>query len=170
MSATVRPWDTLLRAIESATGPTGGLGHQEFIDLLWEHLAATGVSWVGIYYADPGAPEESRLVLGARRDSPACSPIGLHGVCGRCWRQGEAIVIEDVADLGEEYIACDPRDRSEVVVPLGSKPPWGVLDLDSHQVGCFGPEDARQLARAVGAARLAPPPGLGEGSEATFPA
>jgi putative methionine-R-sulfoxide reductase with GAF domain len=58
------------------------------------------------------------------------------------------MVVRDVADLGAGYIACDPRDRSEVVVPCLDGPgrAWGVLDLDSHQLGSFGPADAEALS------------------------
>ena len=36
------------------------------------------VSWVGFYFLGEG-----EMTLGPRRDKPACSPIGLHGACGR---------------------------------------------------------------------------------------
>jgi putative methionine-R-sulfoxide reductase with GAF domain len=53
-------------------------------------------------------------------------------------------VVRDVRDLGEGYIACDPRDQSELVVPCidAHGHPWGVLDVDSHDIGSFGPGDA----------------------------
>lgn len=105
---------------------------------------------------DPAAPPESRLVLGSCRDRPACSPIGLHGVCGRGVTTRRTVIVEDVRTLGGAYVACDPRDLSEIVIPLGDPEPWGVLDLDSHEVGAFGEEDARGLALLIEAARLRP--------------
>lgn len=126
------------------------------MDLLWEGLRGTGVSWLGIYLVDPAAPSESRLVLGACRDRPACSPIGLHGVCGRGVTTRQTVIVEDVRTLGSSYVACDPRDLSEIVLPLGSPEPWGVLDLDSHEMRAFGTEDARGLASLIEAARLRP--------------
>ena len=65
------------------------------------------------------------------------------------------LVVRDVTDLGEAYIACDPRDRSEVVVPIrAGNRVIGVLDLDSHQIGAFDEEDAR-LASELPEARRA---------------
>ncbi len=122
------------------------------VDALWEALAGTGVSWAGFYVHEGG----EELVLGPMRDKPACSPIGLHGVCGQVFRRREPLVVRDVAELGESYIACDPRDRSEVVVPLLEPDGtcWGVLDLDSHEVGSFSDEDVAGLLMVLRAARL----------------
>ncbi|MFO0828509.1 MAG: hypothetical protein U0572_10225 [Phycisphaerales bacterium] len=89
------------------------------VDSLWEHLSPAGVSWVGFYlpvYDDGGTVTE--LVLGPSRNTPACSPIGLHGVCGRGFLSGQIQLVRDVAELGSAYVACDPRDRAEVVVPV----------------------------------------------------
>src|SRR5438105_13594580 len=87
------------------------------------------------------------MIVGPRRDKPACSPIGLHGVCGGAWRERRAMVVRDVAELGTNYVACDPRDRSECVVPLIEEDGtcWGVLDLDSFEVGAFSDEDVSGL-------------------------
>lgn len=160
MTPVSRPWAAVVASIEAARGlDPSGLSHRAFVDLLWEHLAATGVSWLGIYLAAPlpavGAPVE--LLLGARRDRPACSPIGLHGVCGRCLLEDRGMVVRDVLELGDAYVACDPRDRSEAVVPLrGEEGVWGVLDLDSHEAGAFSDADLEGLDRAVAAAGLSP--------------
>ena len=118
------------------------------VDALWEHLSPRGVSWIGFYLKVDGREE---MVLGPRRDKPACSPIGLHGVCGRSFLAGRPIVVRDVAMLGGGYIACDPRDRSEAVIPLfehdGSC--WGVLDADSYDAGAFDEIDVEGLTGFV---------------------
>jgi putative methionine-R-sulfoxide reductase with GAF domain len=88
------------------------------VDALWEAFHDHGVSWVGFYLDQPDASDERRLVLGPCRDKPACSPIGLHGVCGQALTSRQTRIVEDVATLGPNYIACDPRDRSEIVIPL----------------------------------------------------
>ncbi len=125
---------------------------QAVVDALWEALHETGVSWVG-FYLHEGADE---LVCGPRRDKPACSPIGLHGACGQCFRSRKPLVVRDVADLGPNYVACDPRDKAEVVVPClnADGTCWGVLDLDSHSVGSFSDEDTAGLVRVLRAAGL----------------
>ncbi len=122
------------------------------VDALWDALQDTGVSWVGFYVHEGG----DELVLAARRDKPACSPIGMHGVCGQVFQSRQPSVVRDVQDLGNNYIACDPRDRSEVVVPLFEPDGacWGVLDLDSHDVGSFSPDDVVGLTAVLRAAGL----------------
>lgn len=127
-----------------------------FVAALWPTLSAAGASWAGFYVDRPGAPDAQRLVLGAREPKPACSPIGLHGACGRCLLSRSILVVRDVASLGAGYVACDPRDRSELVLPClradGSA--WGVFDLDSFDVGCFSEADGRVLWTALVAAGL----------------
>jgi putative methionine-R-sulfoxide reductase with GAF domain len=152
-----RDWERIRHGIVQAAAAAGGsLPLREFVDCLWRELSGSGVSWLGIYLADPAAPEQ--LLLGACRDRPACSPIGLHGVCGQSFRSRRTVIVEDVETLGEAYIACDPSDRSELVVPLiDPQGCWGVLDLDSRDVGSFLQADAEGLARAVAAASLRRP-------------
>ncbi len=126
------------------------------VAILWSALAQTGVSWLGFYIDVPHESDDQRLVLGPHRDRPACSPIALHGVCGQALLSRTARVVRDVAELGESYIACDPRDRSEVVVPLidSNGACWAVLDLDSHDVGAFDERDAAGLTLVLKAAGL----------------
>ncbi len=121
---------------------------QVAVDAMWETLGQRGVSWIGFYTK---ALDRDEMLLHARRDKPACSPIGLHGMCGRCWKERKPIIVRDVATLGPNYIACDPKDKSELVIPLfepdGSC--WGVLDADSYDVDSFHDDDVTGLTRAV---------------------
>ncbi len=128
---------------------------QHVVDSLWDALHTTGVSWVGFYLFEGG----DELILGPSRDKPACSPIALHGACGQSFKSGEPLVVRDVREFGADYIACDPRDRSEVIVPVfdDSGACWGVLDLDSYDVGSFDQRDVEGLRRVLQAAGLSPP-------------
>ena len=89
------------------------------------------------------------MLLAVREPKPACSPIGLEGMCGRSCLTRRSLVVGDVLDLppGVGYVACDPRDRSEVVVPClePGGACWGVLDLDSLEPQAFSAEDAAAL-------------------------
>jgi putative methionine-R-sulfoxide reductase with GAF domain len=155
---------------------------QPLCDAFWEALAPRGVSWIGFYVAEaadgtiadsiaaegavdrsrssmeaPRASGEPHLVLVARRDKPACSPIGLHGVCGQAFREELVRLVDDVALLGNAYVACDPRDRSEIVIPIYRNGVlWGVLDADSHEVACFGESDIDGLSGVLRVAGLLP--------------
>ena len=154
-----RPFDRLVREAEELPAAPFEQRLRRLADLVWEALAPTGVSWAGFYLP---APDEASLVLGPSRDKPACSPIGLHGVCGRAFRERRSVIVRDVAALGRGYVACDPRDRSEVVAPLldAAGACTGVLDLDSFDVGAFDASDAAGLEvmlRSAGLLETAPP-------------
>ncbi|MBX3385434.1 MAG: GAF domain-containing protein [Phycisphaeraceae bacterium] len=150
-----RDYRTLVDSIAVLVGPDDGreARMKALVDAAWDLMSDRGVSWIGFYGKDG---ERDQLMLLERRDKPACSPIGLHGACGRSWRSRKALIVSDVARLGEGYIACDPRDRSEIVIPMfdagGSC--WGVLDVDSHQTGAFNSADAEGLWSACFAAGL----------------
>jgi len=109
------------------------------------------LSWIGFYLDQPDQAEETRLILGPRRDKPACSPIGLHGACGKALLTRTPLIVADVRELGAGYIACDPLDQSELVLPCidsdGSV--WGVLDADSYQIGHFDLDYQHNLANAL---------------------
>lgn len=124
---------------------------QHLVDVVWEATARLGVSWVGFYTR---AGDE--LLLGPRRDKPACSPIGLHGACGKALLERRPLIVTDVRNLGESYVACDPRDQAEVVLPLFGADEHcdAVLDLDSFEVGAFGQRDVDGLHAALVAAGL----------------
>lgn len=120
---------------------------QIIVDALWEEFGEhRPVSWVGFYLLGDGA-----MTLGPRRDKPACSPIGLHGACGSAALSGKTVVVRDVSELGANYIACDPRDLSEIVVPVRARDGrvTGVLDIDSYSVGAFGETDRIALEQLV---------------------
>lgn len=131
---------------------------QLVVDVVWDGLHDKGVSWVGFYIDHPGLPDDQRLILGPRRDKPACSPIGLHGVCGQTLLKKQVMIVRDPADLGANYIACDPRDRAEVAIPLLDDQGgcWGVFDVDSWEVGAFDQRDADGFASLLRAAGLHP--------------
>ena len=122
---------------------------QLIADEIWREFGEhRPVSWVGFYLLGSG-----EMTLGPRRDKPACSPIGLHGACGQAALAGRTVIVRDVRELGANYIACDPRDLAEIVVPLraGNGRVTGVLDLDSYAVGAFGEADRIALEQLVAA-------------------
>lgn len=131
------------------------------IDLLWQafglHSRPThALSWIGFYDKVQDADE---MVLVCREPKPACSPIGLHGMCGEGWKQRRCIIIPNVRTLGENYIACDPKDQSELVVPLLTDRGecTAVLDADSYDLCAFDHADAIGMTKVLLALGLTTP-------------
>jgi putative methionine-R-sulfoxide reductase with GAF domain len=126
--------------------------------------AGRGVSWCGFYRREASDEAGQEMTLICREPKPACSPIGLQGMCGRGWKDEAAYVVRDVRVLGPNYIACDPRDQSELVIPVwdarASGPEasrcWGVFDVDSYDIGSFDEGDARGAIAMMEVAGLCP--------------
>ncbi|MFO0832178.1 MAG: GNAT family N-acetyltransferase [Phycisphaerales bacterium] len=119
-----------------------------------ELSAGRAVSWCGFYDIAPGAPPDAMLLV-CREPKPACSPIGLHGMCGRGWKEQRGFVVRDVKVLGQSYVACDPRDQSELVLPVFSGAACtGVFDVDSYHAGAFTLGDLQGTRRVLDAAGL----------------
>jgi len=129
------------------------------IDILWGAMGSTGYSWIGFYEL---APDQKEMVLLCREPKPACSPIGLHGMCGKSLKERRPIIVGNVESLGSNYIACDPKDKSELVIPLidangGCR---AVIDLDSYDVESFDASDVNGVTSLLIALGLTPPSAL----------
>ena len=104
-------------------------------------------NWVGFYMLDQTASSDSPvLVLGPFEG--AMTPhteIPLHeGICGAAASTGKTVVVDDVSK-DSRYLACSLETKSEIVVPIFvDGKVAGELDIDSHFLAAFGPED-RQL-------------------------
>lgn len=142
-----RDYRPIALALQNVSGNRHRRMH-ELCDVMWRFCKDHGVSWVGFYEKDP---DQDQMILGPSRDSPACSPIKLHGACGMSYTKKRPIIVNDVHNLGPNYIACDPRDKSEIIIPLfnddGSC--YGVLDIDSHDRNAFGNHDLIELRRLL---------------------
>ncbi|MHC4548229.1 MAG: GAF domain-containing protein [Planctomycetota bacterium] len=113
--------------------------------VLKEHLEHA--SWVGFYLPEP----DGALRVGPYQGPPASvrlPPGG--GVCGAVARSRRSLVVPDVHAF-EGHIACDPRSRSEIVVPvLKGERLSAVLDLDSERPAAFDEIDRRGLEAVAG--------------------
>ncbi len=121
---------------------------REIVEALWDQFAGSPYSWVGFYLF---SPDGTQLILGPHRDKPACSPLPLHGVCGAAAKSGATQIVPDVKALGDKHVECDPRNQSEIAVPVFDKKGkvWGVLDVDSEAKGAFDEMDQRWLERLL---------------------
>ena len=103
-------------------------------------------SWVGIYVV-----EGDELVLsawaGEEETEHTTIKVG-EGICGLAAATGRTELVPDVSER-EEFIACFPTTRSEIVVPIrGSAGVLGEIALDSGGVDAFDDRD-RELLEVV---------------------
>jgi len=111
------------------------------------HERIPAASWTGFYRVV--APRLLRI--GPYQGPVGCLEIPFDsGVCGAAARDRRSLVVEDVHAF-PGHIACDPRARSEVVIPVtdGEGELRAVLDVDSHRPAAFDDDDRRGLERIV---------------------
>jgi GAF domain-containing protein len=102
--------------------------------------------WMGFYVP----AEDGSLVVGPYQGPLACIllPPG-KGVCGQAARTRRSIIVPDVRAF-PGHIACDPRARSEIVVPvLNGKELRAVLDVDCAEPNGFDMLDQVGLEELV---------------------
>lgn len=104
------------------------------------------INWAGFYFL-----QGDELVLGPFQGKPACVriPVG-QGVCGTAVAEARSQLVADVHAF-PGHIACDVASRSEVVIPLRDPAGriFGVLDVDSPEVGRFDADDLAGLERVA---------------------
>jgi GAF domain-containing protein len=109
---------------------------------------AFGHLWTGFYrVVVPG----QLLRVGPYQGSLGCLEIAFgQGVCGTAAADGRSVIVPDVGSF-PGHITCDPRSRSEIVVPVldAEGDVMAVLDIDSEQVDFFDQDDQRGLERMV---------------------
>jgi L-methionine (R)-S-oxide reductase len=110
-----------------------------FVSIVAERLSC--YDWVGFYMLDP--TDENILVLGPYRGAPTEHvriPV-TEGICGAAVAQGETVIVEDVS-ADPRYFSCSIETRSEIVVAIRANGKIvGEIDIDSHTLNAFGPED-----------------------------
>jgi L-methionine (R)-S-oxide reductase len=106
------------------------------------HAKIPGFLWTGWYLMRDGA-----LTIGPYQGPLACLVLPDHeGVCWAGCDRGASIIVADVHAF-PGHVACDPRSRSEIVVPLRdpSGAIVGVLDVDSERPAHFDELDREGL-------------------------
>lgn len=107
---------------------------------------AFGFFWIGFYLV-----KENQLVLNAFQGTIACTRINFNkGVCGHCYTTREIVIVPDVDEF-PGHIACASASKSEIVLPIfnQSGEVFGVLDVDSDELGDFSEVDAEGLKKIV---------------------
>ena len=103
-------------------------------------------SWTGFYLY-----KDDKLVVGPYQGPLACMTLKKNkGVCWRGFNTKKTIIVPDVVKF-HGHIACDPRSKSEIVVPMLNNQGEivGVLDADSREHDAFKSIDADYLEQIV---------------------
>jgi len=106
------------------------------------HEKLTRYNWVGFYMIEKEG-DHNILVLGPFKGTMTPhTRIPLNqGICGAAASTGQTIVVDDVR-ADPRYLACSLETKSEIVVPVFAHAKVvGELDIDSHFLAAFGPED-----------------------------
>ena len=134
-------YETLISEIRNFSGTTDCLALlQNFtVERIADRLPS--YNWVGFYMLDPADPQ--MLVLGPFVGAPTEHtriPV-TEGICGAAVAQEETVIIDDVTS-DPRYLACSLETRSEIVVPIRAHGKIvGEIDIDSHALANFGPDD-----------------------------
>lgn len=108
---------------------------------------AFGHLWTGFYRA----VEATLLRVGPYQGTVGCLEIEFgRGVCGTAAAERRTIIVPDV-NAFSGHITCDPRSRSEIVVPVldTSNALIAVFDIDSSRTEAFDEEDRVGLENLV---------------------
>ncbi len=106
------------------------------------HGKLTKYNWVGFYMLGKD-PDHTTLILGPFKGTMTPhTRIPLNqGICGAAASTGKTVVVDDVNN-DPRYLACSLETKSEIVVPVFRHGKVaGELDIDSHFLAAFGPED-----------------------------
>lgn len=105
--------------------------------------------WTGFYrVVEPGR----LLRVGPYQGTLGCLEIVFgRGVCGSAAAEGRTVVVPDVHAF-PGHITCDPRSRSEIVVPVfgADGALLAVLDIDSAEPAMFDAVDVEGLEQLAG--------------------
>lgn len=99
-------------------------------------------NWVGFYRVT----EKNLLKIGPYQGEHGCLTISFdRGICGAAARKRTTQLADDVSKV-PYHIACSPKTKSEIVVPLiERRKVIGVLDIDSHKFNAFDSVDRKHL-------------------------
>lgn len=107
-----------------------------------------GHLWTGFYrVVEPGR----LLRIGPYQGTLGCMEIEFgRGVCGTAAAEKRTVIVDDV-NAFQGHITCDPRSRSEIVVPVfdHDRNVIAVLDIDSDEPSTFNDEDRKGLERIL---------------------
>ena len=138
-------YDILLAQLKALLeGETNALANLANASALIKEALPNSV-FAGFYLYDG-----QELILGPFQGRVSCVHIQLgKGVCGESAQKKQTLIVEDVTKHAN-YISCDSRAMSEIVVPMVKDGQLlGVLDLDSECVSDYDLLDQEYLEKFV---------------------
>ncbi|SHH19108.1 GAF domain-containing protein [Thermosipho atlanticus] len=112
-------------------------------DLLYNKIPY--YDWVGFYMLN----DENLLELEEFTGEPTEHvkiPVG-KGICGQAVEKMATFIVQDVSKE-TNYLACSPKVKSEIVVPIFlGKEIIGEIDIDSHYIAPFDERDEKFLKK-----------------------
>lgn len=102
--------------------------------------------WVGFYLR-----KNDRLTIGPYQGPLACQELEYpHGVCWNSIIHKKPVIVADVSQF-PDHIACDPRSKSELVVPVKNTSGniVGVFDVDSNRIAAFDETDLEGIEKII---------------------
>jgi GAF domain-containing protein len=139
-------YERIIRQLEGIIGKTEDrISRMATIASVLYHKMNT-YYWVGFYRLIRG-----QLIIGPYQGTLACQVLPKDtGVCWALVNRKETVIVGDVHQFAG-HIACDPRSRSEIVVPCKDKRGkiFAVLDIDSDRLNAFDEADAACLEKIV---------------------
>lgn len=100
--------------------------------------------WVGFYFKNGGKQELKLAEFAGEPTEHTVIPFG-KGICGQVAISNKNFVVPDVS-AQDNYISCGWKVKSEIVIPIFvNNENIGQIDIDSHSVNPFTPEDEELL-------------------------
>ncbi len=100
--------------------------------------------WVGFYFVNGNKKELKLAEFTGKPTEHTLIPFG-KGICGQVAVSNENFIVQDVTEQ-DNYISCGIDVKSEIVVPIfvdGQN--VGQIDIDSHDLSPFTPQDEELL-------------------------
>lgn len=87
--------------------------------------------------------------MGPYQGPVACQVLRGGGVCLHCAQTRSPVIVPNVEQF-PGHIACDPRSRSEIAIPMSDAGRVvAVLDVDSAELAQFEQDDVAPLRRIL---------------------
>lgn len=114
------------------------------------HQKLVKYNWVGFYMIQKDGDQDILVLEPFRGTMTPHTRIPLNqGICGAAASSGKTVVVDDVNN-DPRYLACSLETRSEIVVPIFVHGKVvGELDIDSHFLAAFAPEDQKLCEHAA---------------------